>query len=50
MVPRADIVAMSVDVTLDQALEQLRREGHSRLPVFREQLDDILRPESMAGR
>ena len=42
MVPRADIVAMSVDVTLDQALEQLRREGHSRLPVFREQLDDII--------
>jgi magnesium and cobalt transporter len=42
MVPRADIVAMSAAVTLDQALEQLRREGHSRLPVFREQLDDII--------
>ena len=33
---------MPVDVTLDQALEQIRREGHSRLPVFREQLDDIV--------
>ncbi len=42
MIPRADIVAMPVDVTLDQALEQIRREGHSRLPVFREQLDDIV--------
>ena len=42
MVPRADIVAMRVEVTLDQALEQLRTEGHSRLPVFREQLDDIV--------
>ena len=41
MVPRADIVAMQIDVTLEQALEQIRREGHSRLPVFREQLDDI---------
>ena len=41
MIPRADIVAMSIDVTLDQALEQIRTEGHSRLPVFREQLDDI---------
>ena len=41
MVPRADIVAMRVDVTLDQALEQIRVEGHSRLPVYLEQLDDI---------
>ena len=42
MVPRADIVAMAVDVSLDQAREQIRREGHSRVPVFREQLDDIV--------
>ena len=42
MVPRADIVAMRVDVTLEQALEQIRTEGHSRLPVYREQLDDIV--------
>ncbi|MEJ0018040.1 MAG: hemolysin family protein [Acetobacteraceae bacterium] len=42
MVPRADIVAMRADVTLEQALEQIRAEGHSRLPVYREQLDDIV--------
>ncbi len=42
MVPRADIIAIPVDVTLDQALEQIRREGHSRMPVFREQLDEIV--------
>jgi magnesium and cobalt transporter len=42
MVPRADIVAMRADVTLDEALKQFRSEGHSRLPVYREQLDDIL--------
>ena len=42
MIPRADIIAMPVDVTLDQALDQIRREGHSRLPVYREQLDDIV--------
>jgi magnesium and cobalt transporter len=42
MVPRADIVAMRVDVTLEEALQQLRAEGHSRLPVYREQLDDII--------
>jgi len=42
MVPRADIVAMRVDVTLEEALQQIRAEGHSRLPVYREQLDDII--------
>jgi magnesium and cobalt transporter len=42
MVPRADIVAIPVDTSLDQALDLIRREGHSRMPVFREQLDDIV--------
>lgn len=42
MVPRADIVAIPVDVTLDQALDHIRREGHSRLPVYRGQLDDVV--------
>ena len=42
MIPRADIVAMRADVTLAQAIEQIRIEGHSRLPVYREQLDDII--------
>jgi magnesium and cobalt transporter len=42
MVPRADIVAMSVDLSLDQAIALLRREGHSRLPVYNEQLDNIV--------
>lgn len=42
MVPRADIVAMRVDVTLEQALAQIRTDGHSRLPVYREQLDDVV--------
>jgi magnesium and cobalt transporter len=42
MVPRADIVAMRVDVTLEQALAQIRAEGHSRMPVYLEQLDDIV--------
>ena len=41
MIPRADIVAMPIDLTLDQALEVIRREGHSRMPVFREQLDEV---------
>ncbi len=42
MIPRADIVAIPVDLTLQQVLDQIRLEGHSRLPVFREQLDEIV--------
>jgi magnesium and cobalt transporter len=42
MIPRADIIAIRADVTLAQAIEQMRVEGHSRLPVYREQLDDII--------
>jgi magnesium and cobalt transporter len=42
MIPRADIIAIRADVTLTQAIEQIRLEGHSRLPVYREQLDDII--------
>ena len=41
MVPRPDIVAMRADVTLAQAIELIRQEGHSRMPVFREHLDDV---------
>jgi magnesium and cobalt transporter len=42
MVPRPDIVAMRADVTLAQAIDQIREEGHSRLPVYRNDLDDIV--------
>jgi magnesium and cobalt transporter len=42
MLPRADIVAIPVDLTLEQVLAKIRLEGHSRLPVYREQLDDIV--------
>jgi magnesium and cobalt transporter len=42
MIPRPDIIAMRADVTLEQATDLLRREGHSRLPVYREHLDDVL--------
>jgi magnesium and cobalt transporter len=41
MVPRPDIIAMRADVTLEQAIDLIRTEGHSRMPVFREHLDDV---------
>lgn len=40
MVPRTDIVAVSIDDTLAEALEAFRTAGHSRLPVHGDTLDD----------
>jgi CBS domain containing-hemolysin-like protein len=40
MVPRADIVAVPLDATLGDLLGLFRTEGHSRLPVYGETLDD----------
>lgn len=42
MVPRADIMAMPEDYTLDQAIALIQKDGHSRYPVYRESLDDIV--------
>jgi CBS domain containing-hemolysin-like protein len=41
MIPRADIVALRDHLTLDEALAEIQREGHSRYPVYGSQLDDI---------
>jgi len=41
MVPRADIVAIEASTPVIQALAALVKEGHSRLPVYRETLDDV---------
>jgi CBS domain containing-hemolysin-like protein len=40
MVPRADIVAVSVDVTIGELLAIFRTAAHSRLPVYGDTLDD----------
>jgi CBS domain containing-hemolysin-like protein len=42
MVPRADIVAIPHDVTLPDLVAKMAKESHSRLPVYRESLDDII--------
>jgi CBS domain containing-hemolysin-like protein len=42
VVPRADIVAVDADQTIAQLIDHFRRAGHSRLPVFREDLDHIV--------
>src|SRR5215213_1936940 len=40
MVPRADIVAVPLEASLGDLLGLFRTEGHSRLPVYGETLDD----------
>ncbi len=42
MVPRADIVAIALDTGFQATVEKIRDDGHSRLPVYREELDDIV--------
>ncbi|HET6373565.1 MAG TPA: hemolysin family protein [Candidatus Polarisedimenticolia bacterium] len=41
MVPRPDIVAINETASLDEALELIRGTRHSRVPVFRETIDEI---------
>ena len=42
MVPRADIVAVEAGTSLEQIVDVITNEGHSRLPVYRETLDDAI--------
>ena len=42
MVPRADIVAVECGTSLSDIVELTTRAGHSRLPIYRETLDDAL--------
>lgn len=42
MVPRADIVAISIDTTKDELYALLAEKPHTRLPVYKGDLDNIL--------
>ena len=41
-VPRADIVAIEEKASFDELVAMICEHGHSRLPVYRENLDDIV--------
>lgn len=41
MLPRTDIVALPIDVTLDDAVDAFIDSGHSRIPVYEENVDNI---------
>ena len=42
MVPRADIIAVDVSIERNEILKLLVEESHSRMPVYRGNLDDVL--------
>src|SRR3569623_2488721 len=41
MVPRADIEAIDIDCSLGDMLARFRKVGHSRIPVYSENIDNI---------
>jgi putative hemolysin len=42
MVPRIAIVALPASTTLDDAIDKVVDEGHSRIPVYEESIDEVL--------
>lgn len=42
MVPRADIVAIEARASFEEAMRAFREAGHSRLPIYRDSLDDVI--------
>jgi len=42
MISRLDIVALNVNATIEEAIEIIRENSHSRLPLYVEHLDNIL--------
>ncbi|MGE5268420.1 MAG: hemolysin family protein [Thiohalocapsa sp.] len=42
MVPRVDIIALDVDQPFAEVVKCMVEQGHSRVPVYRETLDDVI--------
>jgi magnesium and cobalt transporter len=42
MVPRVDVVAFDIERPFDELVKLLVEHGHSRVPVYRETLDDVI--------
>src|SRR6516165_11027060 len=42
MVPRVDIVALDVETAFPEVIKCMVEQGHSRVPVYRETLDDVI--------
>jgi len=42
MVPRPDIFAIEESAALDEVVEAIKKSGHSRMPVYRDTLDEVV--------
>lgn len=42
MVPRIDIIAIDVESSVDEALDIMIKAGHSRVPVYRDSIDNVV--------
>jgi len=42
MVPRTDLMAVDIDTPVEEIIRLLAEQGHSRIPVFKENLDQIV--------
>jgi len=42
MVPRADIIAIAANTPLDEVVRLIQAEAHSRYPIYRDSLDDVI--------
>jgi putative hemolysin len=42
MVPRTEMTALPVTTTIDDAIDTFIREGHSRIPVYKKEIDEIV--------
>ncbi len=42
MIPRTDIVSLPAGATLAEAVDTIVEEGHSRIPVYEESIDEVL--------
>jgi len=42
MVPRADIVALDVNGSIKELVEEMSSNGYSRIPIYRGKLDDVI--------
>jgi putative hemolysin len=42
MVPRIDMIAVDSDTSIDEVISIIRETGHSRIPVYRERIDNVI--------
>lgn len=42
MVPRIDVVAIEAEATISEALEVILEKGHSRVPVYDDEIDNVI--------